>query len=356
MALRSLLKKEVHWSRHNVLALLFVLLLLPAVFAATSVAFQHVIPRDAPVAVTPADDTVDEDSLTFVKGAITLFSDPEVIEQVDDARRALRREQVYAVIQVPPNITDPDEDNATFVLYVDGSIVPFTEASKAIRNVMAFYLQRFLPADVTVERVVVGTPNTLSEYLVPIFLMAITMLFAFTYVPYNLATEANVLDRLRVEASLESVLWAKLVYFAALLLVPILVFAALAKWMGYAIAPFAPGAIVALLLTFVMLASLSMAIMVVTRFSTLGRFLNVVIMLGLLGFSGLAYPVGYFSPIRKIVVRLIPVHYGMIVTRSSMLKDVPLSLYTEMLLGLGAVALLALGLLKLSAVYYRRVV
>jgi ABC-2 type transport system permease protein len=95
--------------------------------------------------------------------------------------------------------------------------------------------------------------------------------------------------------------------------------------------------------------------MVVTRFSTLGRFLNVVVMLGLLGFGGLAYPVGYFSPLRKLVVRLVPVHYGMIVTRSSMLKDVPLSLFTEMLLGLAGVAVLALGLLKLSAVYYRRV-
>ena len=355
MALGSLLKKELHWSRHNALALLFVLLLLPAVFAATSVAFQHVIPRDASVAVTPQDDTVAEDDVTFVKGAITLFSDPEVIEELDDARAALRREQVYAVIQVPPNITDPQEDNATFVLYVDGSIVPFTEASKAIRNVMAFYLQRFLPADISVERVVVGTPNTLSEYLVPIFLMAITMLFAFTYVPYNLATEANVLDRLRVEASLESVLLAKLVYFAILLLVPILVFAALATWMGYAVAAFAPGAVLALLLTFVMLAALSMAVMVVTRFSTLGRFLNVVLLLGLLGFSGLAYPVGYFSPLRKLVVRLVPVHYSMIVTRSSMLKGVDVGLYAEMLLGLAGVTLAALLVLKLSAVYYRRV-
>ncbi|MEF8774983.1 MAG: ABC transporter permease [Haloarculaceae archaeon] len=356
MALGSLLKKELHWSRHNALALLFVLLLLPTVFAATSVAFQHVIPRDAPVAVTPQDDTVTEDDVTFVKGAITLFSDPEIVEETADARRALRREEVYAVIQVPPNITDPDEENATFVFTVDGSIVPFTEASKAIRNVMGFYLQRFLPADVTVERVVVGTSNTLSEYLVPIFLLAITMLFAFTYVPYNLATEANVLDRLRVEASLESVLWAKLVYFAILMLVPVGVFAALASWMGYAVTAVAPGAVIAIVLTFVILSAVSMAIMVVTQFSTLGRFLNVVILLGLLGFGGLAYPLGYFSPLRKLLVQFVPVYYSMVVTRSSMLKGVPLSVYADILLGLAGVAVLALLVLKLSAVYYRRTV
>lgn len=354
MSLGSLLKKEVLWSRHNAIALLFVLLLLPTVFAATSVAFQNVIPRDASVAVTPQDDTVAEDDVTFVKGAITLFSDPEVIGSTGAARRALLREEVYAVIQVPPNITDPDEDNATFVLYVDGSIVPFTEASTAIRNVMAFYLTQFLPADVSVERVVIGTPNTLSEYLVPIFLVVITMLFAFTYVPYNLANEANVLDRLRVEASLEAVLLAKLLYFAALVLIPLVLFGVLAGLMGYAVTTVAPGAVLALTLTFVLLAAVSMAIMVFTGFGIVGRFLNVLVMLALLAFSGLAYPVGYFSPIRKEIVRLVPVHYATIVTRSSMLKDAPLSLYTDLLVGVAGATVVGLVLLKLSAVYYRR--
>jgi len=353
MALGSLLKKELHWSRHNAVALLLVLLLLPTVFAATSVAFQHVIPRDASVAVTPQNDSVAEDDVTFVKGAITLFSDPAVIEDTDEAQRALRREEVYAVIQVPPDITDPSA-NATFVLTVDGSIVPFTEASTAIRNVMAFYLQRFLPADVSVDRVVVGTSNTLAEYLVPIFLVSITMLFAFTYVPYNLANEAHVLDRLRVEASLESVLWAKLIYFSLLVLVPVGVFAGLSSLLGYAVTAFAPGTVIAILLTFLTLAAVSMAIMVLTRFSTLGRFLNVVLFLGLLGFGGLAYPVGYFSPLRKVIVRLVPVHHATIVVRSSMLKDVPLSLFGDVLLGLAGVTVLSLLVLKLSAVYYRR--
>ncbi len=354
MSIRSLLKKEVHWSRHRVLSLVFILLLVPAMFAATSVAFQHVIPRDAPVAVSPQDETVDQDDLTIVKGAVTLFSDPEIAPSTAEATDRLRREEVYAIVQVPPDITDPDKSNAQFVLYVDGSIVPFTEASKAIRNVMAFYLDRFLPADVTVDRVVVGTSNSLSEYLLPVFLMGMVMLFAFTYVPYNLAAEANVLDRLRVESSLEAVLLAKLVYFTFLLLIPIVVFQGVATLFDFAIDAIAIGSLLAYLGTFVFLASISMSVMVLSRFRTVGRICNVVLLFGFLAFSGLAYPVGYFSPIRAAIVRHVPVHYSMIIGRSTMLKDVSLGLFADWLVLFGIVTIGALGVLKLVAVQYRR--
>lgn len=354
MSLRSLLSKEVSWSRHRVVSLLFVLLLLPATFAATSVAFQTVIPRDAPIAVTPQNDAVTQDDLTIVKGGVTLFSDPEVVDSTATAKERLSREEVYAIVQVPPGITDPEQTNATFVFYVDGSIVPFTEASKAIRNVMAFYLDQFLPADVSVKRVVIGSPISLSEYLLPVFLMGIVMLFAFTYVPYNLAAEASVLDRLRVESSLEAVLGAKLIFFTVLMLLPIAVFHGLAAYLGYAGQALAPGSVLALLMTFVFLASLSMIVMVLTRFRTVGRFLNVVLLFGLLAFSGLAYPVGYFSPLRAAIVRLVPVHYAMIITRSSMLKDVSLGLFVDWVALLAAVIGVGLVGLKLAAVHYRR--
>jgi len=356
MALRSLLKKELHWSRHNVLALLFVLLLLPATLAGASVAFQHVIPRDAPVAVTPQDPTVTGDDLTIIEGGVTLFSDPEVVDSTAEARTMLGREEYYAVLQVPPNITDGSETNATFVLYVDGSIVPFTEASKAIRNVMGFWLQRLLPANTNVERVVVGEPNTLSEFLVPIALMGIVLLLAFTYVPYNLDKESNVLDRLRVESSLESVVTAKLVYFAALLVVPILVVHGAATYLGYQVATLAPLGVATLLLTFVYLTAISTSVMILTKFGTIGRFVNVIFLFSLLAFSGLAYPVGYFSPLRKAIVRLVPVHYSMILTRSAMMKDLDPGVFADWLVGLVGVTVVCLLVLKLSAVYYRRTI
>lgn len=355
MAIWSLLKKELHWSRHRLLVLAFLLLLVPALLVSTSLAFQNVLPRDASVAVTPENDAVTEDELTLVEGGITLFSDPEVVSSTERATDRLRREEVYAVIQVPPGITDSDQENASFVLYVEGSNVPFTRASQAIRDVADFYLGQVLPADVSVERVVVGDSKTLSEYLVPIFLFVTVMLFAFTFVPYNLANESAVLDRVRAEASLEALLGAKLVYFTGLMLVPILFFQAVASQLGYAVTVFDPVTVGVLLLTFAYLAALSMAIMVVTGLGSLGRFVNAALFLGLLGFSGLAYPVGYFSPLRKLIVRAIPTHYSMIVTRSSMLKSVDVTLFADWLVGLVVVTVGALGLLKLSAVYYRRV-
>jgi ABC-2 type transport system permease protein len=354
MSIISLLKKEFHWSKHNLLALVLVLLLLPGFFAYTSVAFETVIPRDAPVAVVPQDDTVSESDMTIVEGGVAAFADPKVTGSRDKAERMLRRESVYAVVQVPPDIDDPGNENATFVLTVDGSIVPFKEPSKAIRSVMAFQLDRFLDADVSVDRRVVGPDNSLSEYLVPIFLLTIIMLFAFTYVPYNLAKESAVLDRLRAESSLEAVVGAKLVYFALLMLVPIVVFQAAAAYFGYAVTSLAVGAVLTLLLTFLLLAAVSTTVMVLLRFGTLGRFVNVVVLLGLLGFSGLAYPVGYFSPLRKELVRMVPTHYSMIITRSSMQKGLGLGLFADWLLGLAALTALAFAALKLSAVYYRR--
>ncbi len=354
MSLVALLRKEFHWSKHNLLALAFVLLLLPAFFVYASTAFQTVIPRDTPVAVVPQDETVSAADVATVGAGLSAFADPVPADSPADAETMLRRESVYAIVQVPPDIDDPDNDDATFVLTVDGSVVPFTEPSKAIRTVMEFRLDRALDSEVTVERRVVGPDNSLPEYLVPIFLMSVVMLFAFTYVPYNLAREAAVLDRLRAESSLEAVVGAKLVYFSLLMAVPVVVFQGAAAFLGYAVDAFAPGALLALLLTFVALAAVSMTVMVLLRFSMLGRFVNVVLLLGVVGFSGLAYPVGYFSPLRKELVRMVPTHYAMIVTRSSMQKGLGPGLFADWLAGLAGFALLALLGLKLAAVYYRR--
>jgi ABC-2 type transport system permease protein len=355
MSLRSLLKKEIHWSRHNLLTLALVLLILPGFLVSASVAFQSVIPRDAPVAVVPANDEVSQESLLLVEAGLAFFSDPVEMESEEAALRELRRETVYAVVEVPPNITDSGEDDATFVLSIDGSMVPFREPSEAVAARAQFSLDDNLPANIDVRRQVVGTSPSLSEYLVPLGLLALVMLFAFTYVPYNLAGEAETPDRLRVEASLEAVIAAKLLFFGALLLVPILVFQGAAAYYGYATNALAPMAVVTLLLTFLFLAAISSTVMVLTRFSTVGRFVNAVILLGLLTFSGLAYPVGFFSGLRRTLTRALPTHYSAILTRSAMLKQIDtFGLFIDMLLALSGFTLVTFVVLKLAAVYYRR--
>jgi ABC-2 type transport system permease protein len=353
VSLGSLLRKELHWSRRNALALAFVLLVLPGFLAYTSVAFETVVPRDAPVAVVPEGEAVTAADLQIIRGGLATVSDPVVIQTQRAATAMLRRETVYAVVRVPPDITEAGAP-AAFRLTVDGSIVPFEEPSEVIRAVMAARLDAALPADVTVERRVLAPESSLSEYLLPVFLMTVVALFAFTYVPYNLAREAAVLDRLRVESSLEAVVGAKLLYFGGLLLVPVAVFQAVAALLGYTVAVLAPGTVLALALTFVPLAAISTAVMLLLRFGTLGRFVNVVLLLGTVALSGLVYPVGYFSPLRKAVVRVMPTHYAMIVARSTMLKGVGLAPFADWLGWLCVFALATLLALELSVIYYQR--
>lgn len=353
MALRSLLGKELRWSRRNLLVLAFLLLLLPTFFAATSVLFQDVVPRETPVAVVPANDNVSDEDVAIVEAGLAPVSEPVVVNESERARRMLDRESVYAIVEVPANITEAGTD-ATFTLVVHGSLTPFLSPSETVQGLVEVQLDSLLDADIESEREVVGDEKTLPEYLFPTFLMALLIFFSFTYVPYNLKSESAVLDRLRVESSLEAVVGAKLIFFTLLMLVPILVFHAAGVYNGYAVSSLAPMAVATLLLTFLLLATISTTVMVLTRFSGVGLFANAALMLGTLALSGLAFPLGFFSPLRTTIARSLPTYYASVTVRSLMLKDVSVSLYADWLAGIAALTLLALLALKGSIVYYRR--
>ena len=353
MSLHSLLEKEIHWSARNALVLVFLLLLLPAFFAGTSLLFQDVIPRDVPVAVTPADDSVNETEMEIVEGGIASFSDPVRAESLEVGREMLERESVYAVVEVPANVTNP-EATVEFHFVVDGAIVPFLSPSEVIGGLLESELDAIFEADVSAEREVVGEEKSLPEYLFPSFLMTLIIFFAFTYVPYNLKNESAVLDRLRVEASLESLVTAKLLFFTTLLVVPIGVFHGAALYYGYAIDTVNPWALGLLVLTFLFLSTVSVTVMVLSRFSGSGQFVNLVLLLGLVGFSGLVFPRGFFSPLRTTIIELLPTHYAMVAIRSLMLKGSEIALFSEWVLGLVGLQLLAIGALKGAIIYYRR--
>lgn len=353
MSLRALLRKELRWSRHNIAALLLLLLVLPGVFAYGSVAFQHVIPQDAPVAVVAQSDTVTENELAVVEGAASLFADPVRYESETAAIDGLKRESVYAAVSVPPGLLNSSR-SSTVTLAVDGSMVLFDKPSEAMLSILNRRLGQAVPGDVSVSRVQVGPTHDLAEYLVPVLLMGIVFLFAFTYVPYNLASESRAIQRVRTEASLEALVTSKLIFFTLAMAFPIGVFGVLVWYLGYAIPPVALGAVLVLLLTFLSLAAFSMAVMLVTRFSVTGRFVAIVVLFGLFAFGGLIYPAGFFSPLRRTIVRLVPVHYSMIVLRGELLRDVPLSLYADYLAIVGATTVASLVALKLAIVAYRR--
>jgi len=351
MRIPSLLRKEIAWGRRKLLVLLLIFVLLPGALAYGTLAYEHVLPRDTPVAIVGQDESVSEDDMAITRGAVTLFSDPVTYDSRSAAFDALDREQVYAIVSVPPDV-GVGEETTTFRLYVDGSIVPYHQASEAVVNVMSEYLREGLPASIEVEQTVVGEERSLSEYLVPTFELVLLMLVALAYLPYTLASERSVFDRLRVEASLERVVAWKLAFFTGLMAVPLGVFAVVTDSFDYGLDVTAVGAVAVYLVTFVILAAFSMAVTLATRFETWGRLLNLATFLFVLLFSGLFYPAGFFSGLRRDIVRLLPTHYAAVAVRGYVLRGAPVETYADWIAGLAVVAAAMLGLLKLSIVRY----
>jgi ABC-2 type transport system permease protein len=353
MSLRTILRKELLWSRHRVLALLFVLVLLPAAFAGASVFFQHVLPKDAPVAVVAGED-VDAEEYDVVAASFRLFSKPIQYDSEAAAMRDLRRESVYAVVSVPPDLGDPAVEQVNMTVTIDGDMTPYREPSQALVGVVASTMNRQLDKRVVVQREIAGEERTLSSYLLPTFLLIIVLTFAFAYLPYNLAREEAVLDRLRVETSLDTVVAGKLAFFTALLAVPLLVFHGVGLALGYGVNLLAPGAVVAYGLTFLACGAIATAVTFASGFGTTGRLFNVLLLFAFLGFSGLVYPVGFFSPLRRDIIRLVPTHYAVLTVRGTTLRNLPA---TEFATWLGGVALFAVAMLvplKLSLLAYER--
>lgn len=347
----TLLRKELLASKHRLAVLVLVLVLLPAAFAGTSVFFQHVLPRDAPVAVV-ADEGASEADRETVVAALQQFAIPRVYEDRARAMAALRREQVYAVVSAPPGIADPETDRANVSIVIDGDMVPYREPSGALASVVRFTLNDAVAADVSVTREFLGDRRRLPSYLVPTFLMVLVLTYAFAYLPYDLSREQAVLDRLRVEASLPGALVGKLAFVTALLAVPLLTFTGVAAFLGHDVRVLAPGAVAAYLLTFVAAGSLATAVTLLTRFDVAGRLVNVLLLFATMAFSGLVYPVGFFSPTRREIVRSVPTHYAVIVARSTTLKGADAGAYVGWLAGLAATAAVALVVLYGAVRYY----
>jgi ABC-2 type transport system permease protein len=353
MSLLSLLRKELHWSKRNALVLVFLLLLIPVFFTGTTLLFQETVPRSVPVAVVAENENVTGQQLTQVEQTIESFSNPRVVESERQAQRMLERESVYGIVTVPSNLTNANASvEVTFT--IDGSIVPFQSPSEVIETFMSFQLDRLFDADVSTQREVVRETNSLPEYLHPTFLMTLTIFIAFTYVPYLLRRDSQVLDRIRLESSLESLVTAKLVFLTAAMSLPILVFHTAAVYNDHAVDSANPSAIAILLLTFLLLGTISTTVMILTRFDSTGIFVNLVVMLGLIGLSALGFPIGFFSSVRTTVAQMLPTHYAIIMVRSMMMKGSEPGLFLDYIGLLAGLCLLSFVVLKATIVHYKR--
>jgi len=352
MDLLVLLEKELRWGRREFFGLVVLLVVVPGMMAYGTVVFETVLPTDTPVGIVAQTDDVTDDDIAITRAAITFFSEPATYDSRAAAFRALDRERVYAVVAVPANVTGAGEH--TFDLFVHGSVVPYHQPSELITNVMNVYLQDATDSHVTVERHIVGSERSLAEYLVPTFMLALTYLLALAYFPYHLIEERGVVDRLRVDSSLMAVVASKLVFFAVLLALPVLVFAGAGAALGYDLSAASPGTALVLVVTFLVLAAFAAAVTFVTRFTAWGRLVNLLVLLFLFVFSGLLYPVGFFSTARRELVRLVPIHYSVVMTRGFVLREAPLVAYADWLVGLLGLVAVALLVVGLSVAHYER--
>lgn len=348
MKKKSLLKKEYFAAKNRLPLLLALLVLLPAAFAGATLVFEDVLPRDSPVAVVPADEEVGEEELESVEGVLSVFAEPSVYE--GDYETALERERFYAAVEVPADFADGD---GRFVVHVHGGVVPFDEPSKIVVSVLDSGF-RAVGTDITVERNVLGTERTLSEYLLPVLLVVLVFVLGLTYVPRELRRERRAVERLRLETSLVSVVVAKVAFYSLLVAVPLSVFSLIGRYLGYNVSLLSPPAVVFLLLTFISLSFIGCAVTLATGFGDSGRLVNAAVLFGVLAFSNLFYPVGFFSPLRREVARSLPTYYSALAVRSHATKDIPPTLFADRFVFLLAFTVAAFVFLLVAARGYER--
>lgn len=353
MDLIALLYKEAITVRRNLAPILLLVVLLPGCFAFGTAVYQNTVPEDVPVAVVAADDSTTESDLEIVRAGVRIFGEPRSYDSTEEAVDALQREQVYLVIEVPGGLSDPSTA-ANFTVYADRGIVPFHEPSEVATRILDQELDSLVAAETTAELERVGQDPTLSEYLVPTATMFFVVLYSLVFLPRQLRSERQVFDRLRTDASLEAVIASKLLVWGLLLGIGMLSIGLVTSYLGYAVAVLSPLVLGTVALTFVYLAALGFAVLFAMDCSEGAVYVNFGLAAAIFGASSLFFPVGFFSGLRATIARLLPTHYSMVTMRSGMLKSADATLFLDYLGYMLLAGIVALGLLELSLVRYRR--
>ena len=353
MDLIALLYKEAITVRRNLAPILLLVVLLPSAFALGTVVYQNTVPQDIPVAVVAADESTTEQDIQIVREGVSIFGEPREYGSTEAAVDALKREQVYLVIEVPGGLSDPNS-TANFTVHADRGIVPFHEPSEVATEILNDELDQLLAADVNARLERVGRDPSLSEYLVPTATMFFVVLYSLVFLPRQVRSERQVFDRLRTDSSLEAVLASKLVVWGLLLGVGMVSIGAMTAYLGYSVAVLSPLVLGTVALSFVYLAATGLAVLFAMDCSESAIYVNFAIAGVTFAASSLFFPVGFFSALRATIARLLPTHYSTVTMRSGMLKSVDPTLYLEYVGYMLAASVVALALLELSLVRYRR--
>jgi ABC-2 type transport system permease protein len=349
----ALVRKEAITVRRNLGLFLVVLILVPAALAVGTSVYQQTIPQDIPVAVAPADDATTETDVRFVRGAVEFFATPVEYDSRAAAVDAMEREEVYMVFVVPPDLTDDDAE-VTVTVVTDAANAPLSDPAELTFDVLESQFDDAFPATVTLKQESVGTERTLSEFMLPAALFALVVLYALVYLPYQVREERRVMDRLRTETRLEYVIATKLLFYGVLVVVPAGTVSAAARYYGYGFDAMGPETLAVLGLSFLYMASAGLAVLFFMRLRQAAVFVNLGLAVGVLTLSGLVYPVGFYSAVRKTISRALPTHYTLVTLRGTMLRGRSLGFHEASLTWLAATAVVALALLAVAIRHYER--
>lgn len=353
MGLFALLRKEAVLVRRNLGLFLVLLVIVPLGLAAMTSVYQQTIPEDIPVGVAPADDATDEAALQLVRGGVQFFATPVEYEDGEAVERALAREEVYLGFLVPPGLATKGE-SVTITVITDRTYAPLADPAELALDRLERQFDRGMPASVRLERVPVGVDRTLGEFLLPSVLYGLVGLYAIVYLPYHVREERRVLDRLRTETRVELVVATKLLFYGALVVVPAVAITAATRFYGYGIVALSWQTLLVLFLTFLLMASVGLMVVFALRLRQAAVFINIGLAVVVLSLSGLMYPLGFYSEIRKVLSNLLPTRYALLVLRSMMLRDVSLALYADYLSWIGGATLIGLVGLGLAIRHYER--
>lgn len=353
MGVFALIKKEAYTVRRHLGVFILLLIIFPGMLTLGTGMYDRTIPEDIPVAIVPAEEDTTDDDISIIRGGVVFFATPITYDDAEAARDDLQREQVYLILEVPPGLTD-SEQNATFTMVSDWHFVPFQEPANLTEDILSRNLDASLPATIHVEHERDGHQRGLSSFLVPAVLVIFAVLYAAVYVPHQLHRERVVLERVRTETRLETAVAAKVAVHTALLLVPLLIVGVVAHSLDYDVNVLNPLAVSTYVLTVLGVAAMGLAILFVVGLRRRGLIVNTGLAAAVIATAGLIYPVGFFAPIEQTISRSNPVHYATISLRSSMLRDAPATLYLDYLGYLAATLVVSVVALTGAIMWYRR--
>ncbi|WP_281193854.1 hypothetical protein [Halorubrum sp. F4] len=319
---------EAYAARRRLAALFVGFALLPGLLVVGTAGFDQTLPQDVPVGIAPAEAGTTADDLTVTRGGVALLGTPVQYDTEEAALRGLDREEVYLVVLVPPDVLD-DEETTEFRMIWHGSAVPLVEAIGLLEAVLSVELSSFLPGEVDVTHEQRGTLLTLSEYLIPTGTTLFVLVVGLLFVPYDVITDRRVLDRIRHQSRLEAFVAAKLVFYTLLTGVVLAAVAVANVPMEYRIAPLRVETVTAVGLLFLSTAAVGIGIAFLLGLGRTTLFVNLGLLIGIVGLGSLLYPVGFFSSTRMEIARSLPPHYLAIVIRGHLVRGDGFGLYAD---------------------------